>query len=147
MKIRPTDPIIVTDLYPDMRRTGVAMLRSLEDEAWRSPTVCGDWSVHDVALHILGGLQANLSRRRDGHAGNFGEFTPEFEDMNDDRRLVATLNAWNEAWVRAARRVSPVLTTDLINGAGRRFEEYIRQLDVMEIGDAVAWAGPDPAPV
>jgi len=147
MRRRPTDPIIVTYLYPEMRAAGVHMLRSLTPEEWQLPPVCPGWSVHDVALHILGGLHANISRRRDGHPGNFGEFAPAGEVLDDDRRLVQTLNAWNEAWVLATRRLSPVLTTDLINGAGRRFERYIRTLDLLQPGDAVGWAGPDPAPV
>lgn len=147
MKRRPTDPVIVANLFPEMRATGVAMLRSLSDNEWRLPTACTGWNVHDVALHILGGLQANVSRRRDGHPGNFAEFAPARGDLDDYQRLVETLNAWNEAWVLASRRISPVLTTDLINGAGRRFEDYVRSLDVMRLGEPIGWAGPDPAPV
>lgn len=147
MKHRPTDPVIVATLFPEMRSSGVAMLRSLTEEQWRLPTACTGWSVHDVALHILGGLQASISRRRDGHPGNFSDFAPSLDGPDDDKSFVATLNAWNEAWVLASRRISPALTTDLINGAGRRFEDYIRKLDVMQMGGPVGWAGPDPAPV
>lgn len=146
MNRSPTDPIIVTYLFPEMRAAGVHMLRSLAPEEWQLPTACLGWSVHDVALHILGGLHANVSRR-DGHSGNFDDFAPPPQGLDADRRLVQTLNAWNAAWVVATRRLSPVLTTDLINGAGRRFERYIRTLDLMQPGDAVGWVGPGPAPV
>ena len=62
--------IDVIDLFPRAREGGIRLLASLSEPEWRLPTACPDWSVHDVALHIAGGLLAHVSRRRDGHPGN-----------------------------------------------------------------------------
>lgn len=123
------------------------MLRGLSDDDWIRPTACIGWSVHDVALHIAGGLLANVSRRRDGHLGNFLDYAPDDPGPGGEERLIRTLNAWNEGWVLAARRISPALTIDLIDLAGAGMEAYFRTLDMDAMGDSIGWAGPEPAPV
>ena len=134
-------------LFTDLRRGLARLLAELHPDDWTRATACAGWSVHDVALHIAGGMLANVSRRRDGHQGNFSEFSPGDPSLDDDRKLIHTLNAWNETWVRAARRISPILTIGLIEMAGAALEEHFRTLDLDAVGDAVGWAGPDPSPV
>lgn len=141
------EPVRVLHLFPELRQGLLTLLRSLDDRDWRRATACAGWSVHDVALHIAGGLLANVSRRRDAHAGNFSGFSPGDRSLDDDQRFIRTLNAWNETWVLAARRISPSLTIGIIDMAGAALEDYFRTLDLNALGDAVGWAGPDPAPV
>jgi hypothetical protein len=88
-----------------------------------------------------------VSRRRDGHAGNFHEFEPDLPDLDDFDRLVHTLNGWNETWVMAAGRLSPRITTELIDLAARQLEDHFRTVDLWAMGDPIGWAGSDPAPV
>lgn len=140
-------PVQVIELFPEMRERGARMLGNLSTEEWTLPTACAGWTVHDLALHIAGGLLANVSRRRDRHPGNFEAFLPENGNLGDHDALVHALNAWNEAWVMAARRISPLLLVQIIEGAGSQLEAYFRTLDLAETGDPVGWAGPDPAPV
>lgn len=137
----------VNQLFQETCKSGVEMLRSLVAEEWFNPTACSGWNVHDVALHIAGGLLANISRRRDAHPGNFQAFAPVETGVKAADAFGATLNAWNEAWVVAARRISPPVLIELIDMAGRDLEQYFRTLDLSAIGDAVGWAGPDPASV
>lgn len=144
MDVGDVRPVIVTDLMPEVRRRGTALLRELTSGEFGRPTVCGDWTVHDVAVHILGGLVANVSRRRDGHPGNFDVYRP---DDAPDASLIETLNAWNEGWVMAGRRISGPLVADLIDLVGSQLEDYFAGLDLMATGDAIGWAGPEPAPV
>ena len=58
------------------------------------------------------------------------------------------LNAFNQQWVEAARRISPALLIELIDVTGLRFESYLATLDLDAAGGPVPWAtGSDPAPV
>src|SRR5688572_1778378 len=99
------EPVRVIDLFPDVRQRGIEVLSGLSEELWNAPTVAAGWSVKDIALHLLGGNIANISRRRDGFAGNFSAFAPAGRSLDEYATLVETLNAWNETWVLAARRL------------------------------------------
>jgi uncharacterized protein (TIGR03083 family) len=143
--LRPCGPVHVLDLFPPDREALLALLAELDDEAWARPTVCEGWTAKDVALHLLGDDIGLLSRRRDA-----------FQDMSLARgagdlsvweNLVAYLNRWNEAWVGAARRISPPLLIDLLRFAGEQTQRYFESLDLEETGPPVSWAGPQPAPV
>jgi uncharacterized protein (TIGR03083 family) len=143
-----TPPVHVMELYPEVREGGVRLLQSLQDWEWRLPTVCPGWDVHDVTSHIAGGLLANVSRRRDRHAGNFHDFEPrDNARLDEHERLIYTLNGWNEAWVLAGRRISPPLLIEIIDSAGRQLEEYFTTLNLAVLGDPVGWAGPESPPV
>lgn len=39
------------------------LLSSLTDEQWQAPTVCDDWTVHQMVAHLLGAAEANASLR------------------------------------------------------------------------------------
>jgi uncharacterized protein (TIGR03083 family) len=143
--VRPVAPIDVIDLLPGERSVLLALLTGLTDEQWGRPTACAGWSVHDVALHLLGGDLANLSRRRDGFAASLTGGQPA--DLGEWATLVRYLNQWNEAWVAAARRLSPRLLIDLLRLSGDQLHAYYASLDLNATGGAVGWAGPEPAPV
>jgi hypothetical protein len=95
--------------------------------------------VQDVVLHLLGVEVGNLARRRDGHA--------VAASITSWDELVGWLNDFNEAWVQAARRMSPRLLIDLLQVTGRQMCTFVRALDPYALGEAVSWAGPEPAPV
>lgn len=132
------DPVQVLDLFAPERDALLNLLAGLSPADWARPTVCGDWSVHDVALHILGGYLGNLSRRRDGFQG-------PARLVGDD--LVAFINRFNEEWVEAARRLSPAVLIDLLRQSGPQLDAYFATLDPLAPGGGVSWAGLDPAPV
>ena len=128
----------VRPLLPLLRAELVALLTGLADGDWGLPTACPGWPVHGVASHLLGVELGNVSGRRDG----WGLGPGEGEDL--DRWL----NAFNQQWVQAARRISPALLIELVELAGLRFEEYVATLDLDATGGPVTWAtGSDPAPV
>ena len=125
-------------LFPGLRAELTTLLAGLSGEDWARATACPGWSVHTVAAHLLGVELGNVSVRRDGWALG----PAEGEDLDD------WLNAFNEQWVDAARRISPALLIELLDLAGRRFEEHIATLDLDGVGGPVKWAtGPDAAPV
>lgn len=137
--MKPPELVLTSHLFPELRQHLLSLLSGLSERDWQRPTSAGKWNVKDVALHLLGGDIGNLSRRRDKHS-SFGPASLEWKD------LVAFINSINESWVVAAQRISPRLLCDLLAHVGPQIEEYFQSLDPFELGDAVSWAGPNPAP-
>lgn len=138
--MQPVLPILVVDLFPPLLDGLLALLDSLDQADWGRPTVCADWTVKNVAGHLLGGDLAMLSRRRDGYRLDVG-------DLSAWENLVQFINAWNVGWVEASRRLSPRVTGDLLAWAGPQVSALFASLDPFALGGPVNWAGPDPAPV
>jgi uncharacterized protein (TIGR03083 family) len=134
------EPILVIELFPETRRALLDLLAALSPTEWEKPTACAGWSVKDVALHLLGGDVGLLSRRRDA-------FTPAGKPIESYPELVALINDLNEAWVKAARRISPRLLCDLLAFTGPQVEVFLGSLDPFAPGVPVDWAGPEPAPL
>jgi len=128
----------VTDLFAVERDALLTLLAQLTDEEWIRPTICDGWTVHDVAVHLLGGYAGNLSGRRDRFAN--AELPP-----GDD--IVARLNDYNAVWVEAARRLSPPVLIEMLALVGSQLDAYFESLDILETGAEVAWAGGGAAPI
>lgn len=141
------DPIAVIELFPELRRRLLELLTGLSDGQWWLPTVCAGWSVKDVALHLLGGDIANLSRRRDGLTDALAAYIPPGANVSNRDTLVTALNTWNEDWVVATRRMSPRVLCELLAMTGDSLYAYYRGLDYPALGDPVGWVGPEPVPV
>lgn len=137
--MKPPQPILVVDLFPEILDALLSLLGSLSADEWQRPTVCPGWCVQDVALHLLGVEVGNLSRRRDRHA--------VAASITSWDALVIWLNDFNDAWVQATRRMSPRLLIDLLQVTGLQMYAFFRALDPYALGDTVSWAGPEPAPV
>ena len=128
----------VTDLVPQLRLQLLALLRDLSAEEWSLPTACPGWSVHDVAIHLLGVDLGNLAARRD-------RWVPALAAAEDAN---AWLNDYNGQWVVAARRLSPELVLELLASVGAEFDRYLTGLDLHDTGEPVGWAtGSESAPV
>ncbi|HEX8682468.1 MAG TPA: maleylpyruvate isomerase family mycothiol-dependent enzyme [Ardenticatenaceae bacterium] len=138
--MKPPEPILVTDLFPEILDELLVLLASLTPEEWESPTVAEGWSVRDVALHLLGGDVGILSRQRDGYA-------PPGPPIASWDELVAFINHLNDTWLQAARRISPRLLVALLRFTGEQVSDHFRSRDPHALGGAVSWAGPEPAPV
>ena len=133
-------PIVVVDLFEPLLALLLDTLASLTPDEWATPNACGAWSVHDVALHLLGDDVGLLSRQRDGYRLP----GPRIDDWEG---LVVFINQLNDQWVTANRRLSPRVLTTLLRVTGGEVAAYFRSKDPHRLGDAVSWAGPDPAPV
>ena len=136
-------PVLVADLFPGERAGLLAALESLSPAEWEAPTACAGWSVHDVALHLLGGDIGIISRRRDGYRRR--EMAGLDLSQWDD--LVAFVDAQNALWLRAARRISPQLTVAFLRMTGEAIAAHFASLDPDAAGATVNWAGDAPAPV
>src|SRR6476659_2510881 len=136
--MRLPEPVLVLDLFPRERVALLDLLSQLSENEWELPTVCEGWSVKDVALHILGGDLGNISRCRDGFQ-SLGML------LGED--LVTFINRFNQEGVRASRRLSPRLVTELLAASGPAIFDYFGTLDLRALGGSVSWAGADRAPV
>jgi uncharacterized protein (TIGR03083 family) len=115
----------------------VSLLRGLEDSVWSRPTLARQWTVKDIAAHLLDTDLRRLSSQRDGYRP-----APPAEDISDHRNLVAFINQLNASWVAATQRLSPRVLVDLLEWSGPRVAELFASLP--PDGPArisVAWAG------
>lgn len=108
-------PIIVVDRFPELRTRLLDLLAGLSDEDWNRQTVAPQWSVKDIAAHLLQGDIGELSRWRDG-------FRPGEKPIPQYGDLVELVNGLNDQWVRAARRISPRLLREFLAFTGAQVE-------------------------
>ena len=137
--MKPAGRIDTIELFAPERAALLELLRSLSDAEWRAPTVCAGWSVKDLAAHILADDLGGVSRGRDGYTASW--FEGPWEE------LIAYINAQNEAWVEAMRRLSPQLLIELLAFSGERAISQFRSLDLDAMGHPVDWVSADAAPV
>jgi len=118
------------NLFAPLHGELMSLLRGLKADDWEKPTVARAWRVRDVAAHLLDTQLRRLSGQRDGHR------------LPLDRPLIDYLNHLNATWVDAARRFSPRVIVELLDGTGRTFSAFIETLPPHERAYiTVAWAG------
>jgi uncharacterized protein (TIGR03083 family) len=128
-----------SDLFLPLQRELISLLRGLDEPDWLRPTLAREWSVKDVAAHLLDTDLRRLSSQRDG----YGPRSPA-KNFHDYDGLVAFLNGLNATWVGAAERLSPRVLVDLLEWSGPQVASLFASLPPDEPAHfAVAWAGED----
>ena len=128
--------IITIDLFPEIDRMLLVLLRSLSAEDWEKPTLAPLWKVKDIASHLLDGNIRGLSISRDKY---FGEKPPADTSY---QALVDFLNRLNADWVKATKRMSPEVLINLLEMSGKAYYEHLKALDPFAPSIfPVAWAG------
>jgi uncharacterized protein (TIGR03083 family) len=112
----------------------LTVLRSLDDEDWSLPTRCPGWSILDLAAHLIGDDLGYIAGHRDAHHGT--EPPPGL----GAERFITWLDELQDDWVRAARRLSPRLTIELLAWLDDRMVETIRADDSRAEDATVSWA-------
>ena len=129
-------PIDTVPLFRPLLAELLALLRGLDDAQWRRPTVAGEWTVHDVAAHLLDGDLRKLALVRDGHV-----LEPP-EPLTSARALATFVRTLNAEGVGFGRRLSPRVLGDLLEVTGEWVARYLEGLP--PFGPAlfpVSWAG------
>jgi uncharacterized protein (TIGR03083 family) len=134
-----TQQIPVLQLFPKLERKLITLLRSLTQQQW-SQQALPQWTVKDIAAHLLDGNLRRLSMGRDGFWGE------DFQGSSH-AELITFLNNLNADWVRALRRLSPGVLIELLEFTSPKVSKYFASLDP----DApatfpVAWAGHSTSP-
>ncbi len=123
-------------LLPVLDAKLIELLHSLTEEEWNKPTIAKLWTVKDIAAHLLDGNIRTLSLDRDRH-----QLLPD-RSINHYNDLVDYLNELNAVWVKASKRLSPQVLTELLEITGKQYSAYWQKADLF--ADAifsVAWAG------
>jgi len=132
----PLKPILTVDLFPVLEGKLIELLRCLRHDDWSRPTLAKQWTVKEVASHLLDGNLKRLSIQRDGF---FGLAPPP---RGGYEAFVAFINRNNADWVQAARRLSPRVLIDLMEITSRQVYELFRSLDPLAPALwGVTWAG------
>lgn len=140
--MNPVEPIFTVELFPGLSTELLGVLKSLPSDAWDLPTACADWSVKDVAAHLLGGNLGRLSFGRDRlKHPRLGALSMDYE------ALVQAIDRQNAEWVSIAQRFSYPLLVDFVELTDPQLYQYFRALPPFEpSGPAVAWAGDSQSP-
>lgn len=123
-------------LFPILDEQLIRLLRSLTTDEWNKPTIAKLWTVKDIAAHLLDTNFRTLSLARDQHS-----IQPDRE-INSYTDIVAYLNQLNADWIKATKRLSPQVLTELLELTGKQCSQYWQQVDLYaDAVFSVAWAG------
>jgi uncharacterized protein (TIGR03083 family) len=126
-------PIDARPLFEPELGALLGLLRGLRPGQWQAAAVPG-WTVHDVAVHVLGDYSARLGRRE------FGAFAP-------GETLEAFIHRANQEWVDRHRDMDPASLVDALEEAGSELARRFAHADLDAPALGVSWAGADPAPM
>lgn len=128
--------IDVLPIFPALNEALIDVLKSLKPQDWERKTVCANWTVKDIAVHLLDTNIRRLSIGRDGYSFLKNKQFATYEEM------VAFLNELNADWVLAMKRVSPTIITEMIEKYQEELLDYFADLDPFEMAIfPVRWAG------
>lgn len=129
-------------LFVRERQALLDLLASLDDADWDRPTPCPGWSVLDVSCHLVGNDLSLLARQRDGH---FGTRPPD--GPREEAAFIEWLDALQDRWVQASRRLSSRLVIDLLAWTDPQLKRMFRDQDTTAWTASVSWADSEPVPV
>jgi uncharacterized protein (TIGR03083 family) len=111
------------------------LLASLTPAEWDLPTIAGEWTVRDVAAHLLDTPLRKLSLVRDA-------CFVEPADIRSPQDLVDLVNRLNREGVAVYRRLSPPLLIHLMRLACNQSASFHESLDPLApAAFPVSWAG------
>lgn len=129
-------PIVTLPLFPQLDQQLLQLLQQLSPGEWNRPTIAKQWTVKDIAAHLLDGNLRGLSFSRDRYFGEASAPTHSYQE------LIAFLNKLNHQWTDAAKRLSPALLIGLLEWSGKQYYEHLCALNPFDPAVfPVAWAG------
>lgn len=135
------EPIVVAHLFRPLNAELVNLLRSLTAAEWDAPTVAGQWTVKDVAAHLLDTQLRRLSMHRDGHE-------PPVPADAFSGGLAAFVNRMNAEGVAYLSRLSPRALIEMHVRFGEELSDFFESLDPhADAKWAVSWAGQEKSPM
>jgi uncharacterized protein (TIGR03083 family) len=141
--MKPPQPIIIpTELFVELDGELLALLRGLDGDDWNRTTVCSEWSVKDIASHLLDGSIRRLASLRDHYR------PPDAPTRFDSHeQLVGYLRDFNATWTKATRRISPQVLIQLLELMNNACSEVLGSLDPLALATiSVLWAGENQSP-
>jgi uncharacterized protein (TIGR03083 family) len=154
------DPIHTNHLFRPLAGKLIALLRWLPPDSWDRPTCYPNWTVHDIAAHLLQTGVSRLSRQRDGYPppesvpnrhfsnGPSRGTTPSggagarHREPNGFDSISNHIDRSNTEWTNLLAGVSPAVITELLTVSEMALARFLAGL--AKEGEApipVAWAG------
>lgn len=113
----------------------IDLLAALDSAEWEMPTIAPQWSVRDVAAHLLDTALRKLSRGRD-------QCHTERVDIRSFQDVITLVNRLNREGVTVYRRLSPPVLIDLMRLACGQTADFYESLDPLATAAiGVSWAG------
>lgn len=137
MRIDEVPPVDVRGSLTAQRGRLLSLLASLSDAQWAAPTAAPQWTVKDIALHLLDGDLSWLARNRDHNR------TGNIPAPSGHEEFVRRLAQRNQRWVDGTRTLSPQLITGLLHWSGEQLDAYLGTVDLAR-PSSVYWAGEVP---
>jgi len=129
--------IEVIHLFPKLNSSLIEVLEGLSPSQWSNSTLCKNWTVKDIAAHLLDTALRRISVARDGQL----EATPKLKSYGD---FVDFQNGLNADSVKAFRRVSPQSLTQQMVASQHQLYQHLLTLDMSAPAIfPVSWAGED----
>lgn len=134
-KLNGTEPILCAPMIRQVDLLLIELLTSLDAAEWDLPTAAPQWTVRDVAAHMLDTALRKLSIGRD-------QCRLEKAGICSDRDLVTLINRLNREGVTVYRRLSPRVLTEMMRLACNQAADYHESLDpFVQASHCVSWAG------
>ena len=122
MKLNGTEPILCSQIIRQVDRHLINLLSSLDATEWDLPTIAPQWSVRDVAAHLLDTALRKLSGGRD-------KCHVESVSMQSHQDVIALVNRLNREGVTVYRRLSPPVLTQLMQLVCDQTADFYESLD------------------
>jgi uncharacterized protein (TIGR03083 family) len=139
MDVWAVQPMETRRLFLDERAELLAVLEGLAANDWAAASPAPEWTVKDVALHLLDGDLSRLSRARDGDP------TGVLPKGGDSAALAGMLAVKNRRWIEATRYLSGRVIHDLLAHSTAELEEWTARTD-LRTPSSVSWASDEPVP-
>jgi uncharacterized protein (TIGR03083 family) len=134
-KLLGTQPILAAHVIRQVDLRLIELLASLTPTEWELPTIVPQWSVRDVAAHLLDTALRKLSMGRD-------TYRVEKVEIRSNHDLVALVNRLNSEGVTVYRRLSPAVLVEWMRLVCSQTADYYESLDpFVKAALGVSWAG------
>ena len=137
MRITDAPPVDVRGPLTAQRGRLLDVLTGLDAAAWDARTVAPQWSVKDIALHLIDVDLSWLTRHRDRYKSGFIPGNAGHEEF------VRLLAQRNQQWIDGTRVLSPQLIIDMLRWAGTQLDTTLATVDLTQ-PSSVFWAGDAP---
>ena len=128
--------IDVLSVFPTLNKELILLLKNLKPSDWDKKTVCPEWTIRDIAIHLLDTNLRKLSIGRDGHCYLKNQQFSTYEE------LIIYINQLNAIYINAMRRVSTNILVEMIEKYQNELLLYFDELDPFDMAIfPVRWAG------
>jgi uncharacterized protein (TIGR03083 family) len=135
MKLSGTEPILCSHIIRQVDHHLIDLLSSLDATEWDLPTIAPQWSVRDVAAHLLDTALRKLSGGRD-------KCRIENVNVRSHQDVITLVNRLNREGVTVYRRLSPPVLTQLMQLVCDQTADFYESLDPFSpAAIGVSWAG------